>query len=807
MARTRKAAQDSIVVETVRVRGTVQGVGFRPTVWRLAQGEGLAGTIGNDGGGVLIRLEGPELAIERLLGRLEASPPPLARIESIERKRLDEAPSCTDFRIIESETTGMRTAVAADAAICPACKAEILSPFERRSRYPFANCTHCGPRFSIIRAAPYDRARTSMADFALCADCAREYRDPADRRFHAQPIACPVCGPRVRLIRLDGRLDGGAVESGGMPDAVEAAACLIARGEILAIKGIGGFHIACDATDAAAVARLRERKHRDAKPFALMARDLAVIRRYADASDAECSVLESPAAPIVLLRANGPERLPQAIAPGLDQLGFMLPYTPLHVLIMQRLDRPVVMTSGNLSDEPQAIDNDEAVERLGGIADFALVHDRAIVNRIDDSVLRFAAGAPRILRRARGYAPGRMALPPGFEAVPEILAYGGELKSTFCLVKDGAAILSQHQGDLENAATLADYEKNLGLYAALFEHHPAVLAADRHPEYLPAKHAREAAGARGLQLVEVQHHHAHIASCLAENGRAREAGPVLGIALDGLGFGDDGTLWGGEFLLADYAGYRRLGTFKPVPMLGGAQAIREPWRSTYAHLSAALGWQDFAARYGGLELCSFLDRMPRATLDAMLRRGINTPLASSCGRLFDAVAAALSLCREWARYEGEGAMLLEAAVDHAALEGGDHAPAYPFAVHRPAPGDLAYIDTLPMWQALLDDLGRGTPAGVIAARFHAGLARAVAAMAAQAISNVEAEGVAIDTIALSGGCFQNRVLLEQVMARLAALGRAVLTQSEVPSNDGGLALGQACIAAAAVLNERGQACA
>jgi hydrogenase maturation protein HypF len=798
---TAQRRPEAPVVEEVRVRGTVQGVGFRPEVWRLARQEGLDGHVANDGAGVIIRLEGPEAAITRFLDRLGAAPPPLARIERIERARIEEAPRCAGFSIVESRAGAMRTAVAADAATCPACRNEILSPFERRFRYPFANCTHCGPRFSIIEAAPYDRARTSMAAFVPCSDCAREYGDPGDRRFHAQPIACHACGPRARLVRLDGRAV--TAESYSMLDDVDAVAGLLSKGEIVAIKGIGGFHLACDATNAAAVDRLRQRKRRDAKPFALMARDLAVVSRYAAPDGEERRLLESAAAPIVLLRAAGPARLPDSVAPGLDLLGFMLPYTPLHLLALRRLDRPVVMTSGNLSDEPQAIDNDEAVERLRGIADFALLHDRAIVNRIDDSVVRVAAGAPRILRRARGHAPGAIALPPGFEAAPAILAFGGELKAAFCLTKDGQAILSQHQGDLENAATLADYEKNLRLYAGLFEHRPAALAADRHPGYLSTRLAREAARAQGLPLLEVQHHHAHIAACLAENGRPLDAPPVLGIALDGLGYGDDGTIWGGEFLLADYRQYRRVGTFKPVAMPGGSKAIREPWRSTYAHLMAELGWARFALSYDGLELFAFLAGKPRATLDAMIGQGVNAPLASSCGRLFDAVAAAVGLSREAAAHEGQGAMMLEAAVDPAALREEDEALAYPFAIPRLGGTGLPYIEPVAMWQALLGDLVLETPAGVIAARFHRGLARAIAAMAGRALADAEE----VDAIALSGGCFQNRILLEETVARLAPLGRNILLQSAVPSNDGGLALGQAAIAAATMARKGIPSCA
>jgi hydrogenase maturation protein HypF len=778
----------------IRVRGIVQGVGFRPAVWRLATACGLTGRVRNDSAGVLIEAEGSDAAIERFLARLSAEAPPLARIDAIERAPLSGPLGAASFEIAASRAGTMTTAVAADAAICSDCRAEILSPFERRYRYPFANCTHCGPRFSIVERVPYDRALTTMAPFAMCPACAAEYAAPSDRRFHAQPIACHACGPRASIVRFDGRAI--SFEQHSMLDDVDAAGSLIAKGEIVAIKGLGGYHLACDATRADVVARLRAGKRRSNKPFALMARDLDVIGRFCRVSQAEQRLLEGPEAPIVVLEASGSERLPDAIAPGLGTLGFMLPYTPLHTLMLRRLARPVVMTSGNVSDEPQVTDDAEARAKLASIAAHALVHDRRIANRVDDSVVRVMAGAPRLLRRARGYAPATIALPRGFEAAPDLLAFGGELKATFCLVKNGAAILSQHQGDLEELAAFEDYQANLRLYGEMFEHRPQLLVADRHPEYLSRKLALEMGAARGLPVVDAQHHHAHIASCLAENGRALDAPAVIGVALDGVGFGEDGAIWGGEFLLADYRSCERLGTFKPVAMLGGAQAVREPWRNTYAHLMAEIGWPRFDMNYRELDLYAFLAARPRATLDRMLQTSMNSPLASSCGRLFDAVAAAVGLARASATFEGEGAMLLEAAVDETALRNEDEELAYPFSIPRLKGSGLPYIEPVAMWQALLGDMVLRTPVPIMAARFHRGLAKVIAAMVEKLATASAGDASPIDTVALSGGCFQNRVLLEETERRLCAAGFNVLMHAQVPAGDGGLALGQAAIAAA-----------
>src|SRR5215813_193916 len=691
----------------IRVRGTVQGVGFRPTVWRLACDEGLVGEVLNDGFGVLIRTTGDSVAISQFLTRLQSEAPPLSQIENIETQDLTLL-DFEDFRIAESVGGENRTRVTPDAAICAACRAEVLDPKERRYRYPFANCTHCGPRFSIVKEVPYDRVNTTMAEFPMCASCNSEYVQPADRRFHAQPIACPTCGPSIWLEEME----TSATTSQLSPDAALASAVeMLKSGAVVAIRGLGGFHLACDATNPEAVQRLRRRKHRYGKPFALMARDLDVIRRYSKLTPAEADLLQSPEAPIVLLPADGLEKLPTGIAPGLNTVGFMLPYTPLHLLITRAIDRPLVMTSGNISDEPQVTSLDTARTNLRGIADAMLMHNREIANRIDDSVVKIMTGRPSLIRRARGYAPSAVPLPPGFEAAPDLLAFGGELKATFCVVKDGAAIVSQHQGDLEDISTFEDYQKNLQLYSRIYDHRPRLLVADMHPEYLSAKLAKERAASERLPLLEVQHHHAHIASCMVENGIALDAPPVLGIAIDGLGFGEDGTIWGGEFLLADYRGYQRIAAFKPVAMVGGVQAIREPWRNTYAHLLAGMGWAQFVEKFSALELNRYLMTKPLPTIDRMLEKGLNVPLASSCGRLFDAVAAALGLCADHALFEGQGAMELEALAEpwSPAAE-----PPYSFTITEQSDNGLLHLDSVPMWQALLEDLGRQTPFARIA---------------------------------------------------------------------------------------------
>jgi len=798
----------SVTAKTVEVRvtGTVQGVGFRPAVWRLANTCGLAGDVRNDAHGVSIRLSGASEAIDAFIAQLKTEAPPLAHIADIETKPSRFHLNHTEFQILDSVVGETRTQVTPDAAACPNCVKEVLNPTERRFRYPFANCTHCGPRFSIIKSVPYDRKTTTMSAFAMCNECAADYSDPANRRFHAQPIACQTCGPTAWIERFDRTASTFDQNSDLDPnlDSVETALSLIQHGDIIAVRGLGGFHLACDATNAHAVQSLRARKQRYGKPFAVMARDLDVIRRYARVSDQEADLLSSPEAPIVLLdtrTSSAAQQLPDAIAPGMTTIGFMLAYMPLHHVMLRDTDHPIVMTSGNVVDEPQITSIDDAKAKLGDIASYGLLHDRDIANRIDDSVVRVMNGRPHILRRARGFAPSAMTLPVGFETAPDLLAFGGELKSAFCLLKSGAAILSQHQGDLENADTFDDYRKNLRLYKQLYDHEPELLVCDKHPEYLSTKLAKDTAQTNTRPLIEVQHHHAHIASCLVENGIPLDTHPVLGIALDGLGFGEDGTIWGGEFLLADYRDYNRLGTFKPVAMLGGGQAIREPWRNTYAHIVSSIGWQRFVNTFDTTELCAFLKAKPLQTLDHMLAKDINTPLASSCGRLFDAVAAAMGLARETAQFEGQGAMLLEASVDNQVPDQADNENAYPFAISRQSESALPRIDPTPMWQALFEDLRLGTPIPLMSARFHKGLANITCAMVNKISETRECSGQPLFTIALSGGCFQNKVLLEDVTSQLSAKGFGVLTHSQVPANDGGLALGQAAIAAARQISQ------
>ncbi len=764
----------------IRVRGLVQGVGFRPAVWQLARGCGLTGDVLNDGEGVLIRVFGRSEVIREFLERLPREAPPLARIDTIEQSPLNGPPP-PGFSIVDSENSAVTTGIVPDAATCPDCLAEVLDAADRRHRYAFTNCTHCGPRLSIIRALPYDRAQTSMAAFPMCPACQAEYGDPANRRFHAQPNACPECGPRAWVEEASPHPAPGDME------AIAHAARLIASGAIVAIKGIGGFHLACDAASAGTVERLRQRKHRYGKPLALMALDTAMVRGYARLSPEEETLLTSRAAPIVVLDRL-PDGLPlaPALAPGQTCLGFMLPYTPLHHLLMRAVDRPIVLTSGNRSEEPQCIANDDARERLGGIADAWLMHDRDIVNRLDDSVVRVAAGAPRMIRRARGFAPAPLKLPPGFETAAPVLAMGGALKSAFCLLRGGEAILSQHIGDLDDTATHTDYRRALALYRDLFQFAPAAAAVDLHPDYPSTVWGATLAEAEGLPLLHIQHHHAHVAAAMAEHRWPIDAGPVLGVVLDGMGLGDDGTIWGGEFLSAGYRGYRRLAHFAPVPMPGGDAAAREPWRNAYAHLSRAIGWEAVTADFGDVPIVQYLSTKQCGVLDAMMARRLNAPLASSAGRLFDAVAAAVGVCRERVSYEGQAAIELEALAS-GAMDDANAFP-YPFAVED---GPVLRLGFVPLWWAVLNDLAGGVPPELIAARFHKGLAAAVARLAR---GLARAEGS--QTVALTGGVFQNRLLLEATGAELARAGLRVLIPSDVPANDGGIALGQAAIAAA-----------
>ncbi|MBD2385299.1 carbamoyltransferase HypF [Cylindrospermum sp. FACHB-282] len=788
-----------MAIEQIRVRGTVQGVGFRPTVYRLAKACGLRGDVCNDGQGVLIRVSGSETALTEFITKLQQECPPLAKINQLTRTPYTGEFNFDDFVISHSVSNAVKTEIAPDAATCPECQKEIFDPFSRFYRYPFTNCTHCGPRLSIIHAIPYDRQNTSMAAFAMCAECKKAYNDVENRRFHAQPIACHICGPQAWLERADGKTVTASMFS--MLDDVDAVCTLLQKGEIVAIKGLGGIHLACDATQETAVQKLRQRKKRYDKPFALMARDIEVIQEYCTVNKKEKELLASSAAPIVLLdnktgispvvRELKQKKftIAASVAPGQNAFGFMLPYTPLHHLILRRMNRPIVLTSGNLADEPQCIDNEEAREKLNKIADYFILHNREIVNRVDDSVVRVVGDKLQTVRRARGYAPAPINLPPGFENIPQILAMGSELKNTFCLLRDGEAIISQHLGDLENPAALKAYQETLNLYLNLFEHQPEIIAIDKHPEYLSSKLGKELATANQIKLYSIQHHHAHIAACMAENRIPLDSAPVLGIAFDGLGYGEDGKIWGGEFLLADYRQFQRLATVKPVAMIGGEQAIYQPWRNTYAQLISAFGWEDLKQKYGDLEILNFLEQKPLKLLNQMIKQGINSPPASSVGRLFDAVAAAIGICREECSYEGQAAIAIEALVDSNSLNKVEETLNYPFNLG--VLDSIYCIDPAPMWEALLNDLQQQTPQPVIAAKFHKSLANAIVEMVKQL-----SQQNLINQVILTGGVFQNRILLEQVTKRLKTLEISVLTHSLVPTNDGGLSLGQALIAAA-----------
>ncbi|MFN8950654.1 MAG: carbamoyltransferase HypF [Aphanizomenon sp.] len=777
-------------IEEIRVCGIVQGVGFRPTVYRLAKVFGLKGEVYNDGKGVLIRVSGSEEIITDFVNKLYQECPPLARINQVVRGLYWGEFNFDNFVISPSINGVIKTQVSPDAASCPQCQREIFDPFSRYFRYPFTNCTHCGPRLTIIRAIPYDRNNTSMANFPMCKQCEREYEDVENRRFHAQPVACFVCGPRAWLERADGKPMISDMFS--MLDDVDAVCTLLQKGEIIAIKGLGGFNLACDATLQNAVQKLRNRKHRYHKPLALMARDINIISEYCYINDLEKQLLTSSAAPIVLLKIKDNSKLASDLAPGQNTLGFMLPYTPLHHLILKRMKVPIVLTSANISDSPQCINNEEAKDKLSKIADYFLLHNRDIVNRVDDSVVRVMDNKIQTLRRARGYAPAPIILPPGFEKIPPILAMGSELKNTFCLLREGEAILSQHLGDLENASVFNAYQETLNLYLNLFEHKPEIIAIDKHPEYLSSKLGKQLATVNHIKLAEIQHHHAHIAACMAENQISLDTKPILGIAFDGLGYGEDDTLWGGEFLLADYQSFQRLATFKPMPMIGGKQAIYQPWRNTYSQLINAFSWQEIPEQYRDLAIIKFLEHKNPKLLNQIIEKGINSPLTSSVGRLFDAVAAAIGICPEQCSYEGQAAIEMEAIADTNILNNDKETLNYSFKLEKSA--NIYYIDTSPTWREILNDIKQHISSSEIAAKFH----QSLAITTVKIVKQLKQENQ-FNQVVLTGGVFQNQILLQQVKMQLEKLEINVLTHSIVPTNDGGLSLGQSVIAAAKYL--------
>jgi len=775
---------------------------------------GLRGWVLNSSQGVFIEVEGERPVLEAFLLRLEREKPPRAIIQSLEFSFLDPI-GYPDFVIRHSEEAGEKTVlILPDIATCPECRREVGDPHDRRYRYPFTNCTHCGPRFTIIQALPYDRPNTSMAHFPLCPDCQREYEDPLDRRFHAQPVACPVCGPQVVL------WDGARNSAGD--EAIREAAQAVREGRILAMKGLGGFLLIADARNEAAVQRLRERKHREEKPFALLYPSLEVVKEHCLVSPLEERVLTSPESPIVLLRRRKQKyRVCEAVAPGNPYLGVMLPYTPLHDLLMQELGFPVVATSGNRSDEPICIDEKEARERLGDIADLFLVHNRPIVRHCDDSVVRVVLGQELVLRRARGYAP----LPvPLKHEVPPILAVGAHLKNTIALSVGQQVFLSQHIGDLDTPEACAAFERVIADFLRLYEVEPVAIAHDLHPDYFSTQWARKVGdGSVGASLADaltgqgqalplriaVQHHHAHLASCLAEN---EVEGPVLGVTWDGTGYGPDGTVWGGEFLWGDAAGFERVAHLRPFRLPGGEAAVREPRRTALGVLwehfgPEALEWEDLAP-------VAAFSPSERRLLRRMLERGVNSPVTTSAGRLFDAVAALVGL-RQEIRFEAQAAMMLEYAVDETVKD------AYPLLVISNQIPNIQYpvsnlkrqasnvkrqtpnakrqtsniesqslvLDWGLLLEALLADLRQGVSAGVMAARFHNALVEGIVAVA---------RAVGAERVALSGGCFQNRILLERAYRRLSEASIRVYVHQRIPPNDGGIALGQVVVAASQV---------
>ena len=746
----------------LKITGIVQGVGFRPCVYSLAIHHRLSGFVLNDSSGVTIEIEGAAEALKSFAHDLRTSPPPLAHIETFDVAPIPPLGNAgpAEFAIHASKPeAGESTPISPDIATCEPCLREMNDPADRRYRYPFLNCTDCGPRFTIIRDIPYDRPFTTMAGFRMCVACEREYHDPLDRRFHAQPNACPECGPQLSFS------PGGQTGEAALAEAKR----MLAAGKIVAIKGIGGFHLACDATCDSTLAELRQRKGRVDKPFALMARDMELVCRFAHVNHEEARLLESRQRPIVLLRAKDPALPSPLVAPGNLHLGFFLPYSPLHHLLLE--DRPLVMTSGNRSDEPIARDNQEALERLATLADGFLLHNRDIHVVCDDSVVRVFDGHELPLRRSRGYAPMPVRLP---STGPRVLATGGELKATLCLTREDHAYMSQHIGDMENLETLGAFERAFEHLRALFRAEPEQVICDLHPGYLSTRWARDFAASKNLPLRQAQHHHAHIAALMAENGLDGSE-PVIGVSFDGTGYGTDGAIWGGELLLANYRSFRRLGHLKYIPLPGGDASVKRSYRMALAHLAAA-----------GLPLSPDLPCVKavppaeRQVLDRQLASGFNCVPTSSMGRLFDAAASILGL-RHTVTYEAQGAMELEAMADPACRD------SYAFAMEPGDDGQLIF-NPAPVLQAMVADMESGNSQSTIAARFH----RAVAALIVDACKSAR-EQTGISTVALSGGVFQNVLLLQWAREGLEKNGFAALIHRLVPPNDGGLALGQAAI--------------
>jgi hydrogenase maturation protein HypF len=748
----------------IHVAGIVQGVGFRPYVYRLATERHLAGQIANTSSGVVIEVEGAEEAVDDFLSSLPVQTPPLALVTDIRVAEIHHT-GRSDFCILPSDPSApVRTLISPDIATCADCLRELFDPDDRRYHYPFINCTNCGPRFSIVRGIPYDRPQTSMSVFPMCPQCRAEYEDPRNRRFHAQPNACWQCGPQLEF--CDSRGQRLSVE-----DPIAKAVAKLRAGDIVAVKGLGGFHLAVDATNSGAVERLRERKQRIEKPFAVMVSDLETVSRFCMVSAEERELLCLLQRPIVLLPRRNPCLLADSVAPFNHYLGIFLPYTPVHHLLFEESGlQALVMTSGNLSEEPIAIGNSEAVARLGDIADWFLLNNREILLRCDDSVLRGVGGHTRQVRRSRGFVPVPVFLKREF---PPTLAVGGELKNTICLLRGREAFLSQHIGNLENVESYKFFQEAVDHLQKILEIQPSLVAYDLHPDYFATRWARAQSG---MQSVGVQHHHAHIASCMAEN---HLEGRVIGFALDGTGYGTDGLIWGGEVLLADFLDFERAAHLAYVPMPGGAAAIREPWRMAVSHLWAAFG-SDM------LKLpVPFLRQIPQTRVRAVLKmmeRQVNSPLTSSCGRLFDAVAALINLRHE-VNYEAQAAIQLEMCRDEAAA-----GRPYPFGLSET--GGLLQIEVKQLFRAIVEDLLRGATAGAVSQRFHDGLIEALAG-----IARILRKRTSLNTVCLSGGTFQNTCLADGLEHQLQSDGFEVYTHSQVPAGDGGISLGQAVVAA------------
>lgn len=753
------------------IQGAVQGVGFRPFVYRLATEYGLVGYVSNTPQGVVVEAEGARDRLTAFVRDIQEKSPPLSIIESIDAEWA--APLGAErFEIRQSESQGdVRAHILPDIATCVDCLREIQDPADRRYRYPFTNCTHCGPRYSIIHRLPYDRPNTTMKVFEMCPECRAEYENPRDRRFHAQPTACPACGPHLALWSPDGR------ELETRDAALREAVAVLIAGKVLAVKGLGGFHLMVDARSEDAVCRLRRFKHREEKPFALMYPGVERIREDCIVSELALQLLESPESPIVLLdRVPGGTSLAPSVAPGAPRFGIMLPYTPLHHVLMEELGFPIVATSGNLSEEPICIDEHEALERLRGIAEFFLVHNRPIARHVDDSIIQIVMGREMVLRRARGYAPLPVnAKEPG----PVVLAVGGHLKNTVAVAKEGNVFLSQHIGDLETPQAFDAFTEAAQALQTLYEARPECVACDMHPDYLSAKHARELP----IPRIEVQHHYAHVVACMAEHGLTE---PVLGVSWDGTGYGPDGTIWGCEFLRATRGDFERIGRLRPFPLPGGRAALREPRRSALGLLFAALGPE--ALDNAEFACVRAFTPTERKNLVQLLVKGVNAPITSSAGRLFDAVASLTGLYQQCS-FEGQAAM----AVEYAARSYGNFAPRYTIEIREWGLG--WELDWAPMLEQLLRDVSLGTAPGAIAAAFHVALAHAILGVAAKA---------GLENVVLTGGCFQNSLLSELAIRALRDHGFHVHWHRRVPPNDGGIALGQAVHALArARIEDRG----